>query len=144
METGKPVTITVETIVHSPVESVWTYWTEPKHITQWNTASEDWHTPHAENDLKVGGKFLSRMEAKDGSFGFDFTGVYDNVSINEVISYTIADGRKVEVKFSRQDNDTKIITVFDAETINAVEMQQAGWQAILDNFKKYVETSPEE
>ncbi|OKP91618.1 polyketide cyclase [Paenibacillus helianthi] len=144
METGKPVTITVETIVHSPVESVWTYWTEPKHITQWNTASEDWHTPYAENDLKVGGKFLSRMEAKDGSFGFDFTGVYDNVSINEVISYTIADGRKVEVKFSRQDNDTKIITVFDAETINAVEMQQAGWQAILDNFKKYVETSPEE
>ncbi|OKP90042.1 polyketide cyclase [Paenibacillus sp. P3E] len=144
METGKPVTITVETIVHSPVESVWTYWTEPKHITQWNTASEDWHTPHAENDLKVGGKFLSRMEAKDGSFGFDFTGVYDNVSINEVISYTIPDGRKVEVKFFRQDNDTKIITVFDAETINAVEMQQAGWQAILDNFKKYVETSPEE
>ncbi|MGN7759824.1 SRPBCC family protein [Paenibacillus sp. 22594] len=144
METGKPVTITVETIVHSPVESVWTYWTEPKHITQWNTASEDWHTPYAENDLKAGGKFLSRMEAKDGSFGFDFTGVYDNVSINESIAYTIADGRKVEVKFSRQDNDTKIITVFDAEAINAVEMQQAGWQAILDNFKKYVETSPEE
>ncbi|OKP94930.1 SRPBCC family protein [Paenibacillus sp. P46E] len=143
METGKPVTITVETIVHSPVESVWTYWTEPKHITQWNTASEDWHTPYAENDLKAGGKFLSRMEAKDGSFGVDFTGVYDNVSINEVIAYTIADGRKVEVKFSRQDNDTKIITVFDAEETNTVEMQQAGWQAILDNFKKYVETSPE-
>lgn len=142
--TGKPVTITVETIVHSPVERIWTYWTEPKHITQWNTASEDWHTPYAENDVKAGGKFLSRMEAKDGSFGFDFTGVYDHVSINESISYTIADGRKVEVKFSRQDNDTKIITVFDAEEMNTVEMQQAGWQAILDNFKKYVESSPEE
>lgn len=143
METGKPVTITLETVVHSPVESVWTYWTEPEHITKWNTASDDWHTPYAENDLKPGGKFLSRMEAKDGSFGFDFGGVYDNVAINESISYTIADGRKVKIEFVRQGNDTKIITAFEAEETNPVEMQQAGWQAIQDNFKKYVEAAVE-
>ncbi|WP_379152647.1 SRPBCC family protein [Paenibacillus sp. sgz5001063] len=144
METGKPVTVTVDTVVNAPIEKVWTYWTEPKHITQWNNASEDWHTPYAENDLKAGGKFLSRMEAKDGSFGFDFTGVYDQVNLNESISYTIADGRKVVINFSHQDHNTKIITVFDAEDSNPAEMQRAGWQAILDNFKKYVETSPEE
>lgn len=123
-------TITLETVVHAPVESVWTYWTEPEHITKWNTASDDWHTPYTENDLKPGGKFLSRMEAKDGSFGFDFSGVYDNVSVNESISYTIADGRKVKIDFVRQGNDTKIITAFEAEETNPVEMQQAGWQAI--------------
>lgn len=144
MGTNNPVTITVEAIVHSPIENVWDYWTEPKHIMQWNKASDDWHTPYAENDLRVGGKFLSRMEAKDGSFGFDFSGVYDEVSVNESISYTIADGRKVKSVFIRQDNDTKIITSFDAEGTNSVEMQQAGWQAILDNFKKYAETAKAE
>ncbi|MNO37131.1 hypothetical protein D3C76_272100 [compost metagenome] len=141
--TGNPVTITVEALVHSPVENVWEYWSDPKHITKWNTASDDWHTPYAENDLRAGGKFLSRMEAKDGSFGFDFGGVYDEVSINERISYTIGDGRKVIIDFVRQNNDTKIITAFEAEETNTVEMQQAGWQAILDNFKKYVETASE-
>jgi len=144
MGTSNPVSITIETIVHSPVESVWKYWTDPKHITQWNKASDDWHTPYAENDLRVGGKFLSRMEAKDGSFGFDFSGVYDEVSTNESIAYSMADGRKVKTLFIRQDNDTKIITSFEAEGTNSVEMQQAGWQAILDNFKKYVETAKEE
>ncbi|WP_010496706.1 SRPBCC family protein [Paenibacillus elgii] len=144
MGTGNPVTITLETIVHSPVESVWKYWTDPKHIMRWNKASDDWHTPYAENDLRVGGKFLSRMEAKDGSFGFDFSGVYDEVSINESISYTIGDGRKVKIVFIHQDSDTKIITSFEAEETNTVEMQQAGWQAILDNFKKYVEVAKEE
>lgn len=144
MGTGTPVTITIETIVHSPVEDVWTYWTEPKYITQWNKASDDWHTPFAENDLRVGGKFVSRMEAKDGSFGFDFGGVYEEVSINESISYSIADGRKVKIDFIRQGNDTKIIESFEAEATNAVEMQQAGWQAILDNFKKYAENAKAE
>ncbi|MEV5027940.1 SRPBCC family protein [Paenibacillus sp. LPE1-1-1.1] len=144
MGRGNPVMITVETIIHSPVESVWKYWTEPNHIMQWNNASDDWHTPHAENDLKVGGKFISRMEAKDGSFGFDFGGVYDEVRINESISYTIADGRKVKIAFISKNNDTQIIESFEAEEINAIEMQQAGWQAILDNFKKYVETVKEE
>lgn len=134
-------TITVETVVHSPVEKVWEYWTEPKHITEWNAASEDWHTPYAENDLKVGGTFVSRMEAKDGSFGFDFTGVYDEVSKNERISYTIPDGRKVTVEFYSQDNDTRVVELFDAEDSNEAEMQRAGWQAILDNFKKYAESS---
>jgi len=137
-------TITVETIVHSPVESVWKYWTEPKHIMQWNNASDDWHTPFAENDLRVGGKFVSRMEAKDGSFGFDFGGVYDEVRLYENISYTIGDGRKVKVDFIRQGNDTKIIETFDAEETNTVEMQKAGWQSILDNFKKYAESVNEE
>lgn len=139
MGTDNRAVITVEAIVHSPVASVWEYWTEPKHITQWNKASDDWHSPYAENDLRAGGKFLTRMEAKDGSFGFDFSGVYDEVITNESISYTLGDGRKVKTVFTRQDNDTNIVTTFEAEETNAAEMQQAGWQAILDNFKKYAE-----
>jgi uncharacterized protein YndB with AHSA1/START domain len=140
METKK---IIVETTVHAAVEKVWEYWTEPTHITKWNTASEDWHTPYAENDLKVGGKFLSRMEAKDGSFGFDFGGVYDDVRLNEGIGYTLEDGRKVTINFIRQGEETKVIETFDAENSNPIEMQEAGWQAILDNFKKYINNSKE-
>ena len=131
--------ITVETTVHAPVEKVWNYWTEPNHITKWNSPSDDWHTPFSENDLRVGGKFTSRMEAKDGSFGFDFGGVYDEVKLNEFIAYTLGDGRKVEITFIREENNTKIIEVFDPEKENPAEMQQAGWQAILNNFKKYAE-----
>jgi uncharacterized protein YndB with AHSA1/START domain len=133
--------ITIETIVHAPVERVWKYWTEPKHITIWNHASDDWHTSFAENDLRIGGKFLSRMEAKDGSFGFDFSGVYDEVIINEGVSYTLGDGRKVNITFISQENETKIIEVFESENENPIELQEAGWQAILDNFKKYAESS---
>jgi len=139
METSKK--IIVETTVQAPVEKVWEYWTEPTHITKWNTASEEWHTPFAENDLQVGGKFLSRMEAKDGSFGFDFGGVYDDVRLNEGIAYTLEDGRKVTINFIRQGNETKVIETFDAESTNPIEMQEAGWQAILDNFKKYINNS---
>ena len=139
METSKK--IVVETTVQAPVEKVWEYWTEPTHITKWNTASEEWHTPYAENDLKVGGKFSSRMEAKDGSFGFDFGGVYDDVRLNEVIAYSLEDGRKVTINFIRQGDETKVIETFDAENSNPIEMQEAGWQAILDNFKKYVTNS---
>jgi uncharacterized protein YndB with AHSA1/START domain len=142
MVTGNK-TITIETTVHTPVEKVWGYWTEPQHIKKWNNASDDWHVPNAENDLRVGGKFLTRMEAKDGSFGFDFHGVYDEVRINEYISYTIGDGRKVTVTFVSQENDTKVIEAFEAETTNSIEMQKAGWQSILDNFKKYCEISKE-
>ena len=131
--------ITIETTVHAPVEKVWKYWTEPNHITKWNSASDDWHTPFSENDLRVGGKFSSRMEAKDGSFGFDFGGVYDEVKLNEFISYTLGDGRKVEITFIHEEKDTKIIQVFDPETENPIEMQQEGWQSILNNFKKYAE-----
>ena len=131
--------ITVETTVQTSVEKVWEYWTEPNHITKWNTASDDWHTPHAENDLRVGGKFLSRMEAKDGSFGFDFGGIYDDVILHEVIAYTLGDGRKVKITFKGKENETEVIVTFDAETENPIEFQQQGWQAILDNFKKYAE-----
>jgi uncharacterized protein YndB with AHSA1/START domain len=141
METGNNLRVTVETTVHAPVEKVWKYWTEPKHITKWNNASDDWHTPNAENDLRVGGKFLSRMEAKDGSFGFDFSGVYDEVKTNEGISYTLDDGRKVNITFISQENETKIIEAFDAENMNPIEMQEKGWQAILDNYKKYTESA---
>jgi uncharacterized protein YndB with AHSA1/START domain len=131
--------ITIRTAVKAPVEKVWECWTEPKHITKWNSASDDWHTPFAENDLRVGGKFTSRMEAKDGSFGFDFGGTYDEVRLYEVIAYTLGDGRKVKITFAGQENETLITETFDAETTNSVEMQQQGWQAILDHFKKYTE-----
>jgi uncharacterized protein YndB with AHSA1/START domain len=141
MEKSNNLSVTVETTVQIPVERVWKYWTEPKHITKWNHASDDWHTPFAENDLRVGGKFLSRMEARDGSFGFDFSGVYDEVRLNEGISYTIDDGRKVNITFISQENETKIIEAFDAENMNPIEMQEKGWQAILDNFKKYTESA---
>ena len=121
------------------MEVVWENWTEPQHITKWNNASDDWHTPHAENDLRVGGKFLSRMEAKDGSFGFDFEGIYDEIRTMKYIEYHLEDGRQVKIHFISDDHSTKVIETFDAETINPIEMQRQGWQAILDNFKKYTE-----
>lgn len=131
--------IKVETVVNVPIEKVWEYWTDPKHIVKWNNASEDWHTTEAKNDLKIGGKFTSRMEAKDGSFGFDFGGVYTEVRLYEVISYVLGDGRKVEINFINEENKTKIIENFEGENENPPEFQQMGWQAILDNFKKYSE-----
>ncbi|HWJ80177.1 MAG TPA: SRPBCC family protein [Niallia sp.] len=131
--------VTVETTVQAPVEKVWEYWNEPTHMTKWSHASDDWHTTFAENDLKVGGKFVSRMEAKDGSMGFDFGGIYDEVKLHEVISYKMGDGRKVKVTFIGQGQETKVIETFDAETSNPIEFQQQGWQAILDNFKQYAE-----
>lgn len=133
------VQITVQSKVNAPVEKVWDYWNTPEHIMKWNSASPDWHTPKSENDLRVGGKFSARMEAKDGSFGFDFGGVYDEVVVNERIAYTMEDGRKTEITFINHGDTTEVIETFDAEGQNPVEMQQAGWQAILDNFKKYTE-----
>jgi len=141
METTIPTKITVETTVKAPVEKVWKIWTLPEHITKWNAASDDWHTPSAENDLRVGGQFKARMEAKDGSFGFDFGGTYDDVKTNELIEYTLGDGRKVIVHFTANGNETKITETFDAENTHSIEMQQGGWQAILDNFKKYAEAN---
>lgn len=132
--------ITVETTINAPAEKVWAAYTQPEHIMNWNTASPDWHTPKAENHLKVRGKFVYRMEAKDGSFGFDFGGIYDEVKINEVIAYTMGDGRKVKVTFSAVEGGTKVVVDFEAETENSLEMQKGGWQAILDNFKKYTES----
>jgi len=141
METTKPTNITIETTVNAPVEKVWEYWSSPEHITKWSSASDDWHTPRAENDLRVGGSFSSRMEAKDGSFGFDFGGVYDEVEQHKLIAYTLGDGRTVKITFTNVEDSTKVEESFDAEETNSIEMQQGGWQAILDNFKKYVEAN---
>ncbi len=141
METSNKKTIPVETTINAPVSKVWKYWSNPDHIVKWNQASDDWHTKKAENDLCVGGKFLARMEAKDGSFGFDFTGVYDAVKENEYIEYTLGDGRKAAIYFNDYGKETKITEVFEAEKENSLELQRDGWQAILDNFKKYVEAN---
>ncbi|WP_143307436.1 SRPBCC family protein [Chitinophaga vietnamensis] len=132
-------TITVKATINAPVEKVWEYWAGPQHITQWASAHPDWHAPRAENDLRPGGKFLTRMEAKDGSFGFDFGGVYDDVKNHELITYTLGDGRKVSVNFEGKGNTTNIVETFDPENENPLEMQQQGWQNILDNFKSYTE-----
>lgn len=143
MEPTEKTLITVEATMNAPVEKVWKFWTEPKHITQWNAASEEWHTPSAENDLRVGGRFLSRMEAKDGSWGFDFSGVYNKVDPYKAIQYILDDGRKVYVTFASSGNETTVIEKFEAENTHSNEMQQEGWQAILNNFKKYVESLSE-
>ena len=140
MEPEKKKGITIESIVNAPIDKVWKLWTEPEHIQKWNNASADWYTPSAKNDLKVGGKFISRMEAKDGSFGFDFEGIYDEVKANELISYTLGDGRKVKITFSFQDNKPKVVETFEAEDTHPIEMQRDGWQAILNNFKSYTES----
>lgn len=139
MERANKTKITIAATLNVPVEKVWELWTKPEHITKWNSASEEWHTPKAENDLRVGGAFSSRMEAKDGSFGFDFGGIYDEVKTNELIAYTLGDDRKVEIRFEAEGQSTKITETFEVEELNAVEMQRGGWQAILDNFKKYAE-----
>lgn len=133
--------ITVSTTIAAPVGQVWEAWTEPKHITQWNFASDDWQCPSAKNDLKVGGKYQARMEAKDGSFGFDFVATYDEVSKNKRIAYTMEDGRKAVTDFNEVNGKTEVTTVFDPESENSKEMQKDGWQAILNSFQKYVETA---
>jgi len=139
METKEKTVLTVKATVNAPVAKVWEYWTKPEHIIQWNSPSADWHTPRAENDVKVGGRFSSRMEARDGSMGFDFWGTYDAVRNNEYMEYTIGDGRKVRVNFTGKGNTTEVVESFEAEDTHSIEMQQGGWQAILDNFKKYTE-----
>ena len=115
--------------------------TTPTDITKWNQASDDWHSPSAENDLRPGGEFSYRMEAKDGSSGFDFGGVYDEVITNKRIAYTLGDGRKVEVNFTSKGDSTGVVETFEAEATNPIELQRGGWQAILDNFKRYVEAN---
>jgi uncharacterized protein YndB with AHSA1/START domain len=135
-----PTNITVEAIINAPVETVWQCWTEPKHIVNWNNASDDWHTTEATNDLKIGGKFSSIMAAKDGSFSFDFWGIYDAVETHKLIAYTLGDGRDVTISFSQKDNQTMVTEVFEPEDENTIELQKGGWQAILNNFKKYVES----
>lgn len=131
--------ITVKTAISADIKKVWDLWTLPEHITKWNFASDDWHCPKAENDLKVGGKLKSRMEAKDGSFGFDFEAIYDEIIENRTITYTMTDGRQATTDFVHENGKTTLTTIFDAESENSVDMQRDGWQAILDNFKRYVE-----
>lgn len=131
--------ITVTALVDSPLQKVWQYWTETYHITQWNAANEDWCCPRADHELKPGGRFSFRMEAKDGSMGFDFAGVYDQIVENQFIEYTMEDGRKARVELIQENDHTRILESFDPENENPHELQQQGWQAILDNFKRYAE-----
>lgn len=135
--------ITIETVVRDSIQNVWSYFVEPEHIVKWYTASDDWHTPHATNELEVGGRFLFRMEEKSGEIGFDYVGTYDKITPYLEIQYTLDDKRKVHIKFETDDSqeyhETKIIETFEAEDTNPIELQKNGWQAILDHFRIYVE-----
>lgn len=131
--------ITVSTSVKAPIDKVWEYWNEPEHIQAWAFASDDWECPYSENDLEVGGKFKTTMAAKDKSTSFDFEGTYTSIIPNELIEYTIADGRNVQIIFEQTEDGVQITETFDPENENPPELQSAGWQAILDNFKKHAE-----
>lgn len=131
--------ITVQTVVNAPMEKVWEYWNKPAHIVNWTFASDDWEAIAPENDVRVGGKFKTTMAAKDKSASFDFTGIYTAVKDNQLIEYDMEDGRHVRVEFKQVPEGIKVIETFDPETENSEEKQRNGWQAILDNFKKYVE-----
>ncbi len=132
--------ITVETLVRAPIARVWQAYTTPEDIVQWNAASEDWHTTRAQVDLREGGQFSSRMEAKDGSFGFDFAGVYTRIVPHELIEYSFGD-RVASVHFEQQDEGVRVQVCFDAEDTHSEEQQRGGWQAILDNFARHVQAS---
>ncbi len=137
--------ITVEASINAPVAKVWSCWVTPEHIMRWNAASDDWHTPSATNDLRVGGTFTSRMEAKDGSMGFDFSGTYTELQPHALIAYRLGDGteaREVRVEFEPVADTTIVREVFTPETTHPTEAQRDGWQSILDRFKSYVETQP--
>ena len=131
--------ITVETLVRSDLDTVWSAWNNPEDIKQWNAASDDWHTTESSVDLREGGKFSARMEAKDGSFGFDFEGTYTRVEPQKTIEYVMADNREVTVEFIDGADGVVVRETFDAESQNDPEMQRSGWQAILDNFARHVE-----
>jgi uncharacterized protein YndB with AHSA1/START domain len=131
--------ITVETLVNAKLDRVWNAWNDPEDIKQWNAASDDWHTSRSTVDLREGGKFTARMEAKDGSEGFDFEGVYTRVVPKKTIEYRMEDGREVKIEFAERQGGVLVRETFDAETVNAPELQRQGWQAILDRFGSYVE-----
>ena len=131
--------ITVQNTINASIDKVWEFWTQPEHIKNWSFASAEGHPPYAENDLREGGKFKSTMAAKDGSMSFDLGGEYTLVEKNKAIEYVLEDGRKVEITFTETPDGVEIIQSFDPETQNSDEMQQGGWNAILDNFKSYVE-----
>lgn len=140
MTTNLKTKIKILAEIFAPVNQVWTAYLSPRHIVKWNRASPDWHTPSAKNELEPGGSFSYRMEAKDGSMGFDFEGVFQKVEPNELISYLMADGREVTVEFDDLNEKTRVSVTFDAEEMNSEELQREGWKAILDNFKKHVES----
>lgn len=131
--------ITIHETVNANAKKVWEYYTQPKHITNWNFASPDWQCPSASNDMRIGGKYQARMEAKDGRFGFDFEAIYNEIIENREFTYTMPDHRVVNVQFKEVENHTEVIVIFDAEKENPIEMQREGWQSILNQFKKYVE-----
>lgn len=132
--------ITIRAVVRASLSDVWKYWNEPEYITRWAFASDDWEAPRAHNDLRVGGTFTTRMQAKDGSEGFDFSGTYTNVKEHEHIEYTMDDGRRVKNEFTEMPEGVEITTTFDPESEHSREMQEKGWQAILDSFKKFVQS----
>ena len=132
--------ITIKTTVNAPAKKAWEFWSNPEHIKRWNNASPEWHTPHAENDLREGGRFKARMEAKDGSVGFDFGGQYTKVVEPKEIAYRLDDGRNVTVTFTPDGDSTEIVETFEPEKTNPPDFQKQGWQAILDNFKNYTES----
>lgn len=132
--------ITIETIVAAPIEQVWHMYTTPEHITRWNAASDDWHTTAATVDLRVGGAFSSRMEAKDGSMGFDFAGTYTNIVTHELIEYSFGD-RSAKVEFAYTPEGVRVRVTFESEGVHSIDQQREGWQAILDNFARHVEAN---
>jgi len=136
----KRINITIETNVKAPIEKVWDTWNNPKQVVNWNHASEDWFSPQATNDFKVGGKFVYRMEAKDGSFGFDFSGTYVDIQDNKLVVTRLDDDRLVSTEFIPENDSIKIVETFEAEGENSVELQREGWLAILTNFKNYTES----
>jgi uncharacterized protein YndB with AHSA1/START domain len=138
MKTNK---ITIQAIISADSKKVWDYYTQPEHITKWNFATDDWQCPSASNDMRVGGKYSARMEAKDGSFGFDFEATYNEIVEGQKFTFTMPDNREVNVIFNRLDDKSEVIVTFDTETENPIEMQRDGWQAILNNYKKYTETN---
>jgi uncharacterized protein YndB with AHSA1/START domain len=140
MKAAQATIITVRAEINVPVEKAWRLWTHPHHILHWNNASADWHTSFAESDLNKNGRFVSRMEARDGGIGFDFSGVFNEVKQNDMLSYTMDDGRKAEVRFEGKGGKTVVTESFEAEGTHPMEMQREGWQAILDNFKRYAES----
>jgi uncharacterized protein YndB with AHSA1/START domain len=132
--------ITVETAVKAPLNKVWESWNSPADIKQWNAAQDDWHTTESRVDLREGGTFMSRMEAKDGSAGFDFEGTFTRIVPRKIIEYEMSDGRGVKVEFLERPDEVVVKETFDAESENTPEMQRQGWQAILDNFGRHVES----
>lgn len=132
--------VNISTKVNCPLKTAWESYTDAKHIVNWNFANDDWHCPSAENDLRVGGKMKSRMEAKDGSFGFDFEAVYNEVQPLKRLVYTMGDGRKVEIEFMEENSTVTVAVSFETESVNDIELQRSGWQAILDNYARYTDS----